>query len=107
MATKKYKVEISPAAESDIEEITDHIARDSIIDALRWYELTKDVVATLAEMPERRPIAVENEAVDQEIRHLVFGNYRVLFTVVAESVQILHVRNAATQQPHSMQRSDS
>ncbi len=95
MATKRYKVEISPVAENDIEEITDHIARDSLIDALRWYELTKNIIATLAEMPERCPIAVENEAVDQEIRHLVFGNYRVLFTIVAESVQVLHVRNAA------------
>ena len=34
MATKRYKVEISPAAENDIEEITDHIAGDSLIDAL-------------------------------------------------------------------------
>jgi hypothetical protein len=59
--------------------------------------LTKDIIATLAEMPERCPIAVENEAVDQEIRHLVFSNYRVLFTVAHESVQVLHVRNAATE----------
>ncbi|GMQ77423.1 MAG: hypothetical protein BMS9Abin01_2769 [Gammaproteobacteria bacterium] len=95
MATKRYKVEISPAAENNIEEIADYIAKDSVIDALRWYELTKDIIATLAEMPERCPIAVENEAVYQEIRHLVFGNYRVLFTVVHESIQVLHVRNAA------------
>ncbi len=95
MAIKRYKVEISSAAENDIEDITDYIAKDSIIDALRWYELTKDIIVTLAQMPERCPIAVENEAVDQEIRHLVFGNYRVLFTVAHESVQVLHVRNAA------------
>jgi len=97
MAAKRYKVEISPATENDLEQITDYVAGDSIIDALRWYELTKDAIATLAEMPERCPIAVENEAVDQELRHLVFGNYRVLFTVAHESVQVLHVRNAATE----------
>lgn len=95
MATRRYKIEISPTAERDIAEIPDHIARDSVIDALRWYELTKDVISTLAEMPERCPIAVESEAVDREIRHLVFGNYRALFTIAAKSVQILHVRNAA------------
>jgi plasmid stabilization system protein ParE len=95
MATRRFKVEISPTAERDIEEIIDYIARDSIIDALRWYELAKDAIATLAEMPERCPIAVENEAVDQKIRHLVFGNYRALFTIATESVQVLHVRNAA------------
>lgn len=95
MANKTYKVEISPAAENDIEEITDYIAGNSVIDALRWYELTKAIITTLAEMPERCPIAVENEAVDQEIRHLVFGKYRVLFTVAHGSVQVLHVRSAA------------
>jgi plasmid stabilization system protein ParE len=46
-------------------------------------------------MPARCPFAPENEDHTQEIRQLIFGRYRVLFTIQPGRVVILHVRHCA------------
>ncbi|WP_228042237.1 MULTISPECIES: hypothetical protein [unclassified Tychonema] len=50
-------------------------------------------------MPSRCSFAFENSFFDEEIRQLVYGKgrnaYRILFTIVDDSVQIIFVRHAA------------
>jgi hypothetical protein len=50
-------------------------------------------------MPSRCSLAFENSFFDEEIRQLVDGKgrnaYRILFTIVDDSVQIIFVRHAA------------
>lgn len=50
-------------------------------------------------MPSRCSLAFENSFCDEEIRQLVYGKgrnaYRILFTIVDDSVQIIFVRHAA------------
>lgn len=95
MAIKRYEVQILDSAVDEIEAIVCYIAEDSVVNALRWFERTKRRIASLDSMPERCPIARESEDVEQEIRHLVIGDYRVLFAIKGNIVQVLHVRNGA------------
>jgi plasmid stabilization system protein ParE len=46
-------------------------------------------------MPARYPLAPENEEHANEIRQLVYGRYRILFTIQPGRVVILHVRHGA------------
>ncbi|MCF2149353.1 hypothetical protein IQ276_023565 [Desmonostoc muscorum LEGE 12446] len=50
-------------------------------------------------MPSRCSLAFENYFFEQEIRQLLYGKgrnaYRILFTIVNDSVEILFVRHAA------------
>lgn len=44
-------------------------------------------------MPERCPLAPENDAFEVEIRQLIYRSHRVLFTVLGSRVHILHIRH--------------
>jgi plasmid stabilization system protein ParE len=50
-------------------------------------------------MPFRCSLAFENNFFNEEIRQLIYGkgrnSYRIIFTIVDNSVQILFVRHAA------------
>ena len=53
-----------------------------------------EVLAGLSELPQRCPIAPENDEVESdEIRQCIFGDYRILFTVTSNHVFVLHVRH--------------
>jgi len=90
---QKYKVEIKPLAEENLENIFLFIAQDSPESAFHWYQHLLTKIQSLEIMPERCPIAVESGGVEQEIRHLIIGNYRALFCIEDKTVQVLHVRS--------------
>lgn len=54
----------------------------------------REAIESLSMGPQRCPLAIENAFHDFEIRHLIFGNYRIVFRIVAETVQILHIRHS-------------
>ncbi len=62
---------------------------------LRWFEGLKTAIVSLAEMPERCPLARENKEFSFEVRNLLHGRkphvYRVVFTVEGDTVYILHI----------------
>jgi len=91
----QYKIDIAPEAAKEIEDIYLYIAKDSLNNAMRWYFAIHDNIQTLKDFPARCPIAFENRYYDYEIRHLIFGNYRILYRIQVKSVQILHVRHGA------------
>jgi plasmid stabilization system protein ParE len=53
------------------------------------------VVDRLERMPFRCPLAPENESHGEEIRQMIYGSYRILFTILAGRVVILHVLHGA------------
>ncbi|HLX85134.1 MAG TPA: type II toxin-antitoxin system RelE/ParE family toxin [Terriglobales bacterium] len=59
------------------------------------FEGLKRAIASLAEMPERCPLARENKEFSFEVRNLLYGRkphvYRVVFTVEGDTVYILHI----------------
>ena len=68
-------------------------------EAERWLKGIQAAIQSLSRIPTRCGLAREGREFDVEIRQLLFGNrrsaYRVLFTVRANEVRVLHVRHSA------------
>ena len=92
---KRWQLEIRPTAENDIRQRYRQIARESPANAIAWYKGIMQSVLSLETLPQRCPIAPEDKAFNVGIRHLVAGNYRVLFIARQDKVVILHVRHSA------------
>lgn len=84
----------APVAE-EMEQGYRWIARHSLGAAKKWYNGCLDAIESLDQFAERCPIAPENELFSEEIRHFIYGNYRIIFTVRGSAVHILHVRHGA------------
>ena len=88
-----YKVRIPPSVITELEDNFDYIAKDSITNAVRWYRNIQEKILSLQENPRRCPIAIESRYRSYEIRHLIVGQYRVLFRIRDDTVEVLHVRH--------------
>ena len=88
-----FNVDISPTAEDEIEHYVHEIAKDSIRNALKWYGEIMNKIYSLDKSPTRCPYADEMTFHDYEIRNLLFGNYRILFHIKGQTVQVLHVKH--------------
>jgi plasmid stabilization system protein ParE len=63
-----FRVEISPRAFQDLDEIAQYIKENSSFEqAEKWFNGIIAAIRTLKEMPNRRPIAEESEEVGQEV----------------------------------------
>ena len=91
----KYRVVILSEAEAELEEAYCFIREDSPSSAKRWREKLLQKAKSLQSLPERCAVAPESDALGAEVRHLVVGNYRVLFAIGTEAVTVLHIRHAA------------
>jgi plasmid stabilization system protein ParE len=91
----EYSLLLEDRARDDMLGIAGWIARDSPAEAQRWMERLWDGVESLRSFPHRCPITREEAALGAEIRHLIVGDYRILFTIAEESVIVLHARHAA------------
>ncbi|OLE14731.1 MAG: hypothetical protein AUI36_38780 [Cyanobacteria bacterium 13_1_40CM_2_61_4] len=93
-----FRVEISAQAERDAETILEWLLTEHAGEAgIAWFLALDDAFASLTEFPERCPIAPESERFPFEVRQLLYGRnphvYRILFTIEANRVQILHIRH--------------
>ncbi|MFZ5929711.1 MAG: type II toxin-antitoxin system RelE/ParE family toxin [Pseudomonadota bacterium] len=91
----KYEVVITPTAEANLSEIHRHIALGSSVAARKFLAGLRNKIKTLATMPERCPLAPEDGLDGVTIRHLIYGDYRILFSIDAAQVVILQVRHGA------------
>lgn len=90
-----YAVRVTETAENELEETYAWIHKKSPLNAERWrFELLEKAVS-LENFPERCPLAPENEDAKCELRQLILGNYRILFTIMERTVYVLHVRHGA------------
>jgi plasmid stabilization system protein ParE len=90
------KVEITALAEADLETIYQRIREDSPTRAAEWRQGLLQAAQALAQFPHRCPLAPESGAA-LETRQVLYGRYRVLFTITGETVYILHLRHTARQ----------
>lgn len=90
---KEYRVVIKPTAENDIERRYSQIAEEAPENALSWYLDIISALETLDTLAERCPIAPEDIDFKTGIRHLIIGNYRVLYAIRDDIVEVLHVRH--------------
>jgi plasmid stabilization system protein ParE len=64
-------------------------------EAQRWVrELRTAISKQLSLIPKGFPLAPEDDEFSEEIRQLIVGRYRVLFTIRKHKVHVLHVRGA-------------
>ena len=93
-----YKVTVTTAAKQDLRSAFRWAAERTPQAAALWLQRFEAELQSLESFPMRFQLAPENALVDLEIRQLIFGKrqaaYRVLYTVVGQEVQILHIRRA-------------
>jgi plasmid stabilization system protein ParE len=100
-----FRVEISPRAFKDLDEIARHIKRQSGFEqAQEWFNGILAAIRTLEEMPRRCPVADVSKALGQEVRLLLYGKrnreYKVYYSIRQRTpstgkVQVFHVRHWA------------
>ena len=90
-----FKVEITPSAERDLEEIWDYIAHDSPDNATAFILQIEKQIYSLEQSPERCPLIPENQILGTSYRHLIYGQYRTIFRISVETVYILRIIHGA------------
>ena len=90
-----YRVEPTDKALVDAGEAYFWISEQSEGAALRWYEGLMKAFRSLEKNPLRCPVAPESAVFEEEIRQLIYGKYRILFTIEKETVFVLRVRHGA------------
>ncbi len=90
-----YSVEFSFRARRDLDHIVAYIAANSPRNATRWRHRLYEKLRSLTTMPAACGLAPEDQVSGREIRQLLFGSYRVLFTIYETKVFILTVRHGA------------
>jgi plasmid stabilization system protein ParE len=95
-----YRVVVMPRAEHDLRTISQYIRRNAPRAAGRWLKRARQAARSLAHHPARCPLAPESASFDEPVHQLLFGSgnrgtYRFLFTVMDETVYVLHVRHGS------------
>jgi len=93
---KRYAVAFEESAQEDVRSSYDWGCRVwGKKEAQRWVrELRTAVLRQLSIVPKGFPIAPEDEEFAEEIRQMIVGRYRVLFTIRKSKVHVLHIRGA-------------
>ncbi|NGM44535.1 type II toxin-antitoxin system RelE/ParE family toxin [Rhodobacter sp. SGA-6-6] len=86
-------VELTAAAEADLEAIGDYIARDNPMRALSFVQELYRCCMELAEMPKAWPVMPRYE--HHGIRRRVQGRYLIFYRIGEDRITILHVLNGA------------
>jgi len=91
----KFQVEITAVAETDVETIWVYIAQDSIDAANSLMLHLEEQIGELEIFPLRCPNVPENELLETNYRHLLYGKYRIIFKIIDSRVIILRVLHMA------------
>lgn len=94
---KRFRVRISAAAHKDLRAAYQFIRQNSPANAARWREELLQTCRSLESFPHRCPLAREARSFETEVRQLLYGNYRILFTIEERAVVVLHIRHSARQ----------
>jgi plasmid stabilization system protein ParE len=86
---------VTPLAEDDLGEIYAWIAQDAPYNAARFHDRLLDAILSLANDPDRCPLAPENANHPGTVRHLILDNYRIVFRRINRKVFVLHIRHGA------------
>ena len=91
----RYRVVIASGAQAEIAEAAAYITEHgSPAAAQRWLDELEALLAGMAAMPERFETAPESAYFTHgTLRRALHHSYRVLFTIDAQTVRVLHVRH--------------
>ena len=93
---KRYAIVFEETAQADVRTSYDWGCRFwGKKEANQWVrELRLAVSKQLSVIPKGFPLAPENDEFTEEIRQMIVGRYRVLFTIKKRKVHVLHIRGA-------------
>lgn len=94
-----YEIEIPQFVNDLIDDQTFYIALDKPLAALKWQRHIREKIKTLATSPKRCSIAPESKHLDFEVRHLLIGEYRVLFFIENDTIKLLDVKGGSQNKP--------
>ena len=83
------EIEWSLKAENDLNEIIDYIAQDSLEYALSFYEQVREKVENLIQFPKMGRVVYELD--EPNIRELILRNYRIIYRILGEKIQIVRL----------------
>jgi len=83
------EIEWSLKAENDLNEIIDYIAQDSLEYALSFYEQVREKVENLILFPKMGRVVPELD--EPNIRELILRNYRIIYRILGEKIQIVRL----------------
>jgi toxin ParE1/3/4 len=75
--------------------IRDYIAQDRAIAAVKWVQEFQRRARMLASMPLGFEVIPEADQLGAPFRHVIFGNYRIIYSVGARQVSVCRVIHAA------------
>lgn len=87
----RYKVEIYPAAQQDLNDIVDYINSLSPDTAIKYYDRIVEKIGSLTEMPERHPLLKDPQLRLRGYRTLIVENYMVFYIIKGDTVQIRRI----------------
>ncbi len=90
-----FRICLTGEAVHDLESIMDYIARDAPKRAEAHVDALLGKIRSLKSMPRRCAHAPENGWRGYELRHLIYGDYRILFTLAGETVTVLRIIHGA------------
>jgi plasmid stabilization system protein ParE len=90
-----FQVEITAAAETDVGEISEFIAKENIDAANSLIQHLEEQIANLELFPLRCPILPENELLETDYRYTLYGKYRTIFRIIDSRVIIMRVLHTA------------
>jgi len=101
---KRYDVQITAKAESDLEGIYQHIANVLLapVAAMNQYNRIADAILTLEEMPERIKTLDSEPERSQGVRRLLVDNYSVFFIIQDSAVTVFRVLYSASDIPRRL-----
>jgi len=94
-----FRVKQTAQADHDLNLILEWLLAQQAGDTgLRWFRKLQDSLESLSEFPHRCKLAPESADFPFEVRQLTYGRkphlYRILFTIEADDVVILHIRHS-------------
>jgi plasmid stabilization system protein ParE len=96
----RFRVIVTPEAESDLRNASGYIRRDNSGAARAWLKAIRQKIKTLGRHPERCSLAPESASFGEPIRELFHGHgnrgtYRILFVVLEKTIFVLHIRHGS------------
>jgi plasmid stabilization system protein ParE len=93
-----FRVKQTAEADHDLDVILEWLmTRQAGETGLRWLDGLKETIGSLSELPHRCSLAPENVVFPFEVRQILHGRkphqYRMLFTIDADMVIVLHIRH--------------
>jgi len=90
-----FPVEITAAAETDVGEIWEYIAKENIDAANSLVQHLEEQIENLELFPLRCPLLPENELLGTDYRYTLYGKYRTIFRIIGSRVIIMRVLHTA------------